>query len=50
MSDFEDALQVAAAVASGADFIVTRNIRDFRDHRCQRSRPTHFMRRFLKIA
>lgn len=30
MSDFEDAMQVAAAVACDADFIVTRNIRDYR--------------------
>ncbi len=29
MKDFEDALQVAAAVACGADFIVTRNLRDY---------------------
>ena len=30
MADFEDALQVAAAHASGARHIVTRNIRDYR--------------------
>ena len=29
MSDFEDAMQVAAARASGARFVVTRNVRDF---------------------
>jgi len=29
MRDFEDALQVAAAVACGANTIATRNIRDF---------------------
>ena len=29
MSDFEDALQVAAAVACRADFIATRNLRDY---------------------
>ena len=29
MPDFEDAMQVAAARACGADFIVTRNVRDF---------------------
>ncbi|MCU0647527.1 MAG: PIN domain-containing protein [Gemmatimonadaceae bacterium] len=28
--DFEDALQVGAAVAAGADLIATRNVRDFR--------------------
>ena len=30
MADFEDAMQVAAARASGARFVVTRNARDFR--------------------
>ena len=30
MADFEDAMQVAAARASGAGHIVTRNVRDFR--------------------
>ncbi len=29
MADFEDAMQVAAATASGAKFIVTRNLRDY---------------------
>ena len=29
MRDFEDALQVAAALACGADVIVTRNVRDY---------------------
>jgi hypothetical protein len=29
MSDFEDALQVSAAQACGADYIITRNGRDF---------------------
>ncbi|MBA2271505.1 MAG: hypothetical protein H0W20_13065 [Chthoniobacterales bacterium] len=30
MNDFEDALQVAAAMSVDADFIVTRNVRDYR--------------------
>ena len=30
MADFEDAMQVAAAHACGARFVVTRNARDFR--------------------
>ena len=29
MADFEDAMQVAAARACGARFIVTRNVRDY---------------------
>ena len=29
MSDFEDAMQVAAAQAAGVEYIITRNIRDF---------------------
>jgi predicted nucleic acid-binding protein len=29
MPDFEDGLQVAAAVSAGADFIVTRNVGDY---------------------
>jgi predicted nucleic acid-binding protein len=31
MNDFEDAVQVAAAMKVGADFLVTRNESDFRD-------------------
>ena len=30
MDDFEDAMQVAAARACGARFVVTRNVRDFK--------------------
>jgi predicted nucleic acid-binding protein len=30
LSDFEDAMQVAAARAAGADVIATRNVKDFR--------------------
>jgi len=29
MKDFEDAMQVAAAIACGADVIATRNVRDY---------------------
>lgn len=29
MADFEDALQVAAAQSCGANYIITRNVRDF---------------------
>jgi hypothetical protein len=30
MPDFEDALQASAAIACNADFIITRNVRDFK--------------------
>lgn len=30
LADFEDAVQVATALKCGADFIATRNVRDFR--------------------
>jgi len=30
MKDFEDALQVAAALKGGVEFVVTRNLRDFK--------------------
>ena len=30
VADFEDALQVGAAIAAGAEVIATRNVRDFR--------------------
>lgn len=29
MSDFEDAMQVAAAVSAGVDYVVTRNVGDY---------------------
>ena len=29
LSDFEDAMQVAAAIACGADVVATRNVRDY---------------------
>lgn len=30
MADFEDAVQAAAAVAVGADYVITRNVADFK--------------------
>lgn len=30
LNDFEDAVQVAAALKVGADYVVTRNVRDFK--------------------
>jgi len=45
MSDFEDALQAAAAVACGAQAIVTRNVRDFKASPVPAMTPETFLRR-----
>ena len=45
LTDFEDALQVAAAMACGAQFIVTRNERDFRKSPVPAMSPDLFLRR-----
>ena len=45
LTDFEDALQVAAAMACGAQFIVTRNERDFRKSPVPALSPESFLRR-----
>ena len=46
MRDFEDALQVAAAIACGAQFIITRNERDFRASPVPALSPDAFLRRW----
>jgi predicted nucleic acid-binding protein len=46
MRDFEDALQVAAAMACGAQFIVTRNERDFKASPVPALNPDTFLRRY----
>ena len=46
MRDFEDALQVAAAMACGAQCIVTRNERDFRGSPVPALSPDAFLRRY----
>ena len=43
MSDFEDALQVAAALAFGASFVVTRNVHDFRKSPVPGLAPADFL-------
>ncbi len=45
MSDFDDALQVAAAMACGASVIVTRNERDFKSSPVPALNPETFMRK-----
>jgi predicted nucleic acid-binding protein len=47
LRDFEDALQVAAALSGGADFIITRNIRDFGRSPLPVVTPSHFLRKIL---
>ncbi len=44
VSDFEDAMQIAAAISSQADFIVTRNIRDFKHSPVPASLPGEIIR------
>ncbi len=45
MRDFEDALQAAAAMACGAQFIITRNERDFKASPVPALSPDAFLRR-----
>lgn len=46
MSDWEDALQAAAAQTAGASFIVTRNVKDFKFSRIPALSPKDFLKRF----
>lgn len=43
--DFEDAIQITAAQRAGADFIVTRNIRDFADSKITALKPEELLER-----
>ncbi len=43
MADFEDALQASAAVAARAEYIVTRNTRDFRKSPVKSLTPRAFL-------
>lgn len=43
MSDFEDALQAAAAVQAGVDYIITRNIADYRNSPIPALLPPDFL-------
>lgn len=47
MRDFEDALQVAAAVACSADIIATRNLRDYAKAPVQAVAPVAALKRLL---
>lgn len=46
LADFEDALQAAAALACGANFIITRNGRDFVGATVPALTPEEFLARF----
>ena len=46
MSDFEDALQVAAAISGRAHFVITRNVNDYRNSVVQPLTPKEFVTRF----
>lgn len=48
MRDFEDALQVAAALSGNAEFIVTRNVADFRRSVVPAIAPNEFLARVLE--
>lgn len=47
MSDFEDALQVAAAMSAHAQWVVTRNAADYRGSPLPAITPRDFIRRFI---
>lgn len=44
-SDFEDAIQMCCASRIKADYIVTRNIRDFKNSKISALKPTEFLER-----
>ena len=46
MSDFEDALQAAAAWANGATFIISRNVKDFKRSQVPALTPSDYLSRF----
>jgi hypothetical protein len=48
MRDFEDALQVAAAVACGSNTIATRNVRDYARAPVRAATPTILLKELGK--
>ena len=46
MTDWEDALQAAAAQTAGASFIITRNVKDFKFSHAPALSPKDFLKRF----
>lgn len=43
MGDFEDAVQMAAAMQSGADYLVTRNVKDYKSSPLPAIRPAELI-------
>ena len=43
LKDLEDAMQVGAAIACAADYIATRNVRDFRNSPVPAVTPSRFI-------
>ena len=50
MPDYEDALQAAAAVACGAQIIITRNVRDFKGSPVAAMTPEGFIQQHMSAA
>jgi predicted nucleic acid-binding protein len=46
VTDFEDALQVASALAGNADLIITRNVNDFSSAALQAMTPDDFLKSY----
>jgi predicted nucleic acid-binding protein len=47
MKDFEDAVQIACALADGLDFIVTRDVKDFTNSPIRAITPADFVKELL---
>jgi PIN domain len=47
MGDFEDALQVTAAISGSAHCVITRNVTDYRNSVIQPLTPSEFIERFV---
>jgi predicted nucleic acid-binding protein len=50
MPDYEDALQAAAAVACGAQIVITRNVRDFKGSPVPAMTPEVFFRQHMPAS
>jgi hypothetical protein len=48
LGDFEDALQVASALAYGASFLITRNVAHYRRSAIPALSPTQFLEHIAK--